>query len=55
MAFQKIPDAKQGDFCGNRTIDILTSSLLFLDVYKRQVYGYTDISGGGVTNHITGS
>lgn len=29
MAFQKIPDAKQGDFYGNRNIDILTGSLLF--------------------------
>lgn len=29
MAFKKIPDAKQGDFYGNRNIDILTGSLLF--------------------------
>ena len=30
MAFQKIPNAKQGNFYGNRIIDILTGSLLFL-------------------------
>ena len=29
MAFQKIPNAKQGNFYGNRIIDILTGSLLF--------------------------
>ena len=29
MAFKKIQNAKQGDFYGNRTIDILTGSLLF--------------------------